>query len=125
MNYMLFGLSLAVIESLNSLRSIYHKISTAQKSADTEDPTVASEKRSGLPDDDFGFSHGQLLVEKVRAERNVYLAAFSITAMFAIIRLVRVATIEMHLRNKIKEFNGGKDITEAGEIIDEVDKKST
>ena len=40
----------------------------------------------------------------------------------AIARLIRLAAIEVQLRNKIKGYNGNKPLTETGETIDVVSK---
>lgn len=128
MNYILFALCLAVVESLNELRSVYFKLAEPQSNDDPVGEAGETVQNTST-DDHYNFAKGYLNWQKVRAERNVYLAAFTVTAFLAIIRLVRLATIEMHLRDKIKEFNGNKDITEVGDIIEaEVEaeaKKST
>lgn len=117
MNYILFALCLAVVESLNELRSVYTRLAQPSPKEDTTGDHGDSKTETPL-DDHYDFQKGYLNWQKVRAERNVYLAAFTVTAFLAIVRLVRLATIEMHLRDKIKDFNGNKDITELGDIID-------
>lgn len=128
MNYILFALCLAVVESLNELRSVYTKLLKPSNTTDSNGQSVdGADSTTETPvDDHYNFEKGYLNWQKVRAERNCYLAAFTVTAFLAIIRLVRLATIEMHLRDKIKEFNGDKDITELGDIVEaEVAKKES
>lgn len=126
MNYITFGLCLAVLESLNALRSVYRKIADADLTPAPEESSKQSDNVSaGLAHDDFTMNEGHLRWQKVRAERNVYLATFAITAMFAITRLIRLTSVEIYLRDKVKELNGGKEIPEMRDVVDQIEKKKS
>lgn len=105
-NYVLFALFLALAESLNSLRTLH--VRREFKQGEDESPNAALQIAALH---DFRW-------QKARAERNLYLASFAITAIVAITRLIRLASIEVQLRDKIKQHNGGKPISETGETID-------
>lgn len=107
--YVLFGLLLALTESLHSLRSVHVRRefrSTNSESADAALQIAALQ--------DFRW-------QQARAERNLYLVSFSITGIIAIVRLIKLAWIEVQLRNKIKSYNGNKPLTETGETINDKD----
>lgn len=104
--YLIFGLCLAFAEAFNSLRTVH--IRREFQSAD-DVPTDPSVQVLALQD--FRW-------QKARAERNLYLSAFSITAWIVILRLIRLASIEIQLRNKIKQYNGNKPLTETGETVE-------
>lgn len=106
--YILFALFLALAESLYSLRRVY-------VNRDTKSETDSAEMEGKMRLDDLS----DFRLQKARSERNMYLASFAITSCMAIVRLVRLAAIEVHLRDKIKYYNGDKAITEFGEIIEE------
>lgn len=108
--YILFLLVLALVESLHSLRSLHIRREFQSNGELTEEKEL---QLAALHD--FRW-------QKARAERNLYLASFSITAWMAIARLIRLAAIEVQLRNKIKGYNGNKPLTETGETIDVVSK---
>lgn len=110
--YVLFGLFLALTESVHALRSVH--IRKEFRSSETES-TDATMQMVGLQD--FRW-------QKARAERNLYLASFAITAIVAIARLIKLAWIEVQLREKIKQFNGNKPLTETGETIERKNKDS-
>lgn len=82
---------------------------------DTKSETDSAEMEGKMRLDDLS----DFRLQKARSERNMYLASFAITSCMAIVRLVRLAAIEVHLRDKIKYYNGDKAITEFGEIIEE------
>lgn len=98
--YIIFALFLALAESLNALNYVHRKM------AETGDDELLLTR----------INNTKWL--KARAERNMYLAAFAITGVMTIWRLVRLAANEVSLREKIKELNGGKPITESGETLD-------
>lgn len=110
LQYILFGLCMAFTESVYSMRKVY------MKSVESTDGGSSSQNEASL--NLVALNEHRWL--KARAERNVYLAGFAITAMLAITRLVHLASIEVQLRNKIKEYNGNKSITETGELEESV-----
>lgn len=103
--YILFGLLLAFLESVSSLRHAYNKVRISTASATTELGTTVM----------HNIHESRWL--QARAERNLYLAGFAISVMVAIMRLVRLAKIEVRLRDKIKQYNGNKPISQYGETI--------
>lgn len=107
MKYVLFGLFLALTEALNSLRNVHRREQADLKHA-AESPIDQALHITSAHDHRW---------KRAKAERNLYLAAFSITAWIAIARLIRLAAIEVQLRNKIKEHNGNQPMTEYGETI--------
>lgn len=106
--YILFALFLALAESLYSLQKVY-------LSSESKDETNGKQSDESIRLNDVNTFR----LQKARSERNMYLASFAITCCMAIVRLVRLAAIEVHLRDKIKYYNGDKAITETGEIIEE------
>lgn len=113
LRYILFGLILAFLESLHALRKEY------QKDDEVSDKTSSDSNDASLNLVELN-EHRWLMT---RAERNVYLAGFAIAAMLAITRLVHLASIEVQLRNKIKQFNGNVPIAENGESLEALRKE--
>lgn len=105
--YVMFGLVLAFAESVHSLRSVHVRREFRSTEGETADAAL---QLAALQD--FRW-------QKARAERNLYLASFAITAIIAISRLIKLAWIEVHLRDKIKQFNGNRPISETGETIED------
>lgn len=103
--YIWFGLMIALIETISSLRSINQQMSQPSNSNVSSSISQHTIDQHPLP------------LRKAKAERNLYLAAFGMAALFAISRLVHLATIEIQLRKKIKEYNGNKPITEFGDTV--------
>lgn len=104
--YLLLALLLALLDSLNSLRTVHlgQELNASANAAHT-DPSLQL------------ITYHDLRWKKARAERNFYLASFSVAALIAIARLVRLASIEVQLRTKIKMYNGNRPISETGETI--------
>ncbi|CAN8066441.1 unnamed protein product [Agarophyton chilense] len=107
--YITFALFLALAESLNGLRIALERTQKQKEAQFHQDPGYVT------PATDYRW-------QKVRAERNLYLASFAIVALVAIARLVRLASIEVQLRDMIKSYNGNKPISETGESLGEQDK---
>lgn len=110
LKYVAFALFLSLAEAING----YRQIKFAKKEHGTNDDQETYH---------MNVSH-EYRWKQARAERNMYLATFSITAVIAIARLIRLAAIEVQLRNKIKEYNGNKPLNEVGETIDDNTTKS-
>lgn len=112
LKYVMFGLILALVESLNSLKNVLDR-----KGADAKSGGISKSSGEGMIEkQDFGW-------RKARAERNLYMAAFAITCIIAIIRLVSLVANEISLKDRIKALNGGKPITESGEDVDDKKRK--
>lgn len=109
--YVIFGLALALVESLHAMYNAHVRAEFITASGDLS-PDHAMQVAAVQ---DFRW-------RKARSERNVYMAGFAITLMFGIMRLVRLAGIEIQLRNKIKEYNGNKPLTEMGETVPDKEK---
>ncbi|PXF47357.1 hypothetical protein BWQ96_02837 [Gracilariopsis chorda] len=103
--YITFALFMALAESLNALRIVAERTREQNEGHLTQDPVYIT------PATDYRW-------KKVRAERNFYLASFSIITLVAITRLVRLAAIEVQLRQRIKSYNGNKPISETGETLE-------
>lgn len=109
LKYVVFALLLALAEAINGYRQIMIKEKDIADDNETYYINIRNEHRW----------------KKARAERNLYLATFSITGVIAIARLVRLAAIEVQLRNKIKGYNGNKPLNEVGETLDDNNNESS
>lgn len=107
--YIIFALFIALAESVNSIRNAHIQSQKDKENYVVHDPSYLT------PATDYRW-------QKVRGERNFYLASFSIVALIAIGRLVSLAGIEVQLRNRIKSFNGNRPISETGETLSEPGK---
>lgn len=106
--YILFALCLALTESVYSLWGVHKR---RESKGEVDGMEMDQQTKVSATQDWY--------LQKARSERNMYLASFAITACMAIVRLVRLAAVEVQLRDKIKYYNGDKAITETGDIIDE------
>lgn len=107
-----FGLILAVLESLNSLRRLDHRYKeTIAASVGEADVTAAM----GLAMHDFKF-------RRALGQRNLYLASFCLVIALVLTRLVDLASKEMRLRDRIRSLNGGKAIDQVGNDVNDSQK---
>lgn len=107
--YVFFSLTLALLDSISSLRKAQKRARVPAYSSSTSSMTL-----DGVHS---GHSRDERRWLQTRAERNFYLASFTIITLIAITRLVKLASIEVQLREKIKHYNGNKPITETGETV--------
>lgn len=111
LRYVTLSLFLALAESVNSLRNVH-----IRREFNASSDSAADRALHMAALQDFKW-------QKARSERNLYLALFSITAMIVIARLVRLASIEILLRTKIKQYNGNLRVSESGEILKPTSKE--
>ena len=95
LRYVAFGLSLVLVETLNSL----YKISVQIKDGDRQGEMGLNTRL---------VSNEDLRWRKARGERNLYMAGFCLILLGVIGRLVNLVSNEIVLKDKIKELTGQK-----------------
>ena len=99
LKYIAFGLSIAIIESTVSMYNLNQKIES------DDDKEGAGDPNQGL------IAVSTLKIRRIRAERNLYMASFSMVLIVVIGRLVHLVANEMELKNRIKALGGTSEDT--------------
>lgn len=112
LRYVGVGLVFAIMESVNALSRLNKRFEEIKVSNASSGMDLSAANATSLHDFKYRRAVGQ---------RNLYLATFALVIALVLTRLVSLTSNEMHLRDKIKEANGGKPIDEQGNV--RLDKK--